>query len=100
MQCFFAIFWHFFKFFWFDKSTLINLVPRFYDVTDGEVLINGVNVKNYKLEHLHNKLGYVPQKAVMFNGSIKYNVSYGDSGKNITIDKVLLFKKAFKNFCI
>ena len=75
------------------KSTLINLVPRFYDVTDGEVLINGVNVKNYKLEHLHNKLGYVPQKAVMFNGSIKYNVSYGDSGKNITIDKV---KEAIK----
>lgn len=70
------------------KSTLINLVPRFYDATDGEVLVDGVNVKDYKLELLHNKLGYVPQKAVMFNGSIKYNVSYGDNGKNIFLDKV------------
>jgi len=63
------------------KSTLINLVPRFYDVTEGSILVNGVNVKDYKLEVLHNKLGYVPQKAVMFTGTISSNVSYGDNGK-------------------
>ena len=63
------------------KSTLINLVPRFYDVTDGEILVDGINVKEYKQEALHNKIGYVPQKAVMFTGSVKENVSYGDNGK-------------------
>lgn len=63
------------------KSTLINLVPRFYDVTDGEVLVDGINVKEYKQEALYNKLGYVPQKAVMFNGTVKDNVEYGDNGK-------------------
>lgn len=71
------------------KSTLINLVPRFYDATEGEVLVDGVNVKDYKLETLNNKLGYVPQKAVMFSGSVKYNVAYGDSGKGkIAINKI------------
>lgn len=76
------------------KSTLINLVPRFYDATEGEVLIDGINVKDYKLETLHNKLGYIPQKAVMFNGSINYNVGYGESGKkNITKEKI---KEAIK----
>jgi len=64
------------------KSTLINLVPRFYDVTEGEVLVNGINVKDYKLESLNNILGYVPQKAVMFSGTVNENVSYGDTGKN------------------
>ena len=63
------------------KSTLINLVPRFYDVTEGEILVNGINVKDYKIEALNNIIGYVPQKAVMFSGTIKENVSYGDSGK-------------------
>ena len=63
------------------KSTLINLVPRFYDATEGEVLIDGVNVKEYKTEALNNKLGYVPQKAVMFAGTVNYNISYGDNGK-------------------
>ena len=63
------------------KSTLINLVPRFYDATEGEVLIDGVNVKEYKTEALNNKLGYIPQKAVMFAGTINYNISYGDNGK-------------------
>ena len=62
------------------KSTLINLVPRFYDATKGEVLVDGVNVKEYKQEFLHNKLGYVPQKAVMFNGDINFNVDYGNNG--------------------
>ena len=63
------------------KSTLINLVPRFYDVTEGEVLVDGVNVKDYTQEFLHNKIGYVPQKAVMFNGTVNSNIAYGDNGK-------------------
>lgn len=63
------------------KTTLINLIPRFYDVTEGEVLVDGVNVKDYSASVLNNKLGYVPQKAVMFSGSVNYNVSYGDNGK-------------------
>ncbi|MBR6113408.1 MAG: ABC transporter ATP-binding protein [Bacilli bacterium] len=71
------------------KSTLINLVPRFYDATDGEVFIDGVNVKDYKIEALNNKLGYIPQKAFMFTGSVKENVAYGDNGKGqISLDKV------------
>lgn len=64
------------------KSTLINLVPRFFDATDGEVLIDGVNVKDYKTEALFNKIGYVPQKAVLFKGSVESNVAYGDNGSN------------------
>lgn len=63
------------------KSTLINLVPRFYDVTEGEVLVNDVNVKDYEQESLHNLIGYVPQKAVIFKGTIKSNVAYGEDGK-------------------
>lgn len=59
------------------KSTLINLVPRFYDATEGEVLVDGINVKEYKEEILNNKLGYIPQKAVIFSGSVNFNVSYG-----------------------
>lgn len=59
-------------------------MPRFYDATDGEVLVDGVNVKEYKQEFLNQKLGYVPQKAVIFSGSVKYNVGYGDSGKEKT----------------
>jgi len=69
------------------KSTLINLVPRFYDATRGEVLVDGVNVKDYKLETLHNKLGYVPQRAVMFGGSVNYNVAYGENGKGKKSEK-------------
>lgn len=69
------------------KSTLINLVPRFYDATEGEILVDGVNVKEYHLEALNNKIGYVPQKAVMFTGSVKENVSYGDTGKKKPDDK-------------
>lgn len=63
------------------KSTLINLIPRFYDTTEGEVLVDGVNVKEYKSEFLHNKIGYVSQKAVMFDGTVASNVAYGDNGK-------------------
>ena len=65
------------------KSTLINLVPRFYDATEGEVLVDGINVKEYTQEALHNKLGYIPQKAVIFSGSINENVAYGDNGKSM-----------------
>ena len=66
------------------KSTLINLVPRFYDVTSGEVLVDGINVKDYTFESLYNKLGYVPQKAVMFSGTVSSNVGYGDNGEGET----------------
>ncbi|MDR1002125.1 MAG: ABC transporter ATP-binding protein/permease [Oscillospiraceae bacterium] len=62
------------------KSTLINLIPRFYDVTEGELLIDGINVKEYTQAALHNKLGYVSQKAVLFSGTVKENVAYGDNG--------------------
>lgn len=64
------------------KSSLINLVPRFYDATDGEVLVDGVNVKDYTQEALHNKIGYVPQKAVMFTGTVAQNVAYGNNGRS------------------
>lgn len=70
------------------KSTLINLVPRFYDVTEGSILIDGVNVKDMKLEYLHNKIGYVPQKAVMFDGTVKSNIMFGDNGKEKTEDVI------------
>ena len=71
------------------KSTLINLIPRFYDVTEGEVLVDGVDVRNYKQEELCNKIGYVPQKAVIFDGSVSYNVGYGENGKqNISEQKI------------
>ena len=63
------------------KSTLINLVPRFYDATSGKILIDGINVKDYTIESLNNKIGYVPQKAVMFTGTVKSNVGYGYNGK-------------------
>jgi ATP-binding cassette, subfamily B, multidrug efflux pump len=66
------------------KSTLINLVPRFYDVTAGTILIDGEDIKNYKLSELHDKLGYIPQKAVLFNASIKDNIAYGKSSHQIT----------------
>ena len=72
------------------KSTLINLVPRFFDATEGEILIDGINIREYKLEALHNKIGYVPQKAVMFKGTIFSNVAYGDNGRgDFTDDDVI-----------
>ena len=63
------------------KTSLINLIPRFYDVSEGEVLVGGVNVKHYKQKHLNNLLGYVHQKAVLFSGDVSSNVAYGDNGK-------------------
>lgn len=59
------------------KSTLINLIPRFYDATEGEILVDGINVKQYRQTALHDKLGYVPQKAVLFTGTVGSNVAYG-----------------------
>ncbi len=76
------------------KSTLINLIPRFYDATEGEVLVDGINVKDYTQEFLHNKIGYVPQKAVMFNGTVRSNISYGDNGKEKPTDEQI--KKAIE----
>lgn len=63
------------------KSTLINLIPRFYDATEGQVLIGGRDVREYTLEELHNKIGYVPQKAVIFSGTIQSNIVFGENGK-------------------
>lgn len=60
------------------KSTLIDLVPRFYDATEGEVMVDGVNVKDYKLDDLHNLIGYVSQKAVLFSGSVNENIAFGE----------------------
>lgn len=75
------------------KSTLINLIPRFYDATKGEILVDGINIKDYKQYDLHNKIGYVPQKAVLFAGTVKENVAYGDNGHEISDEKV---KEALK----
>ena len=61
------------------KSTLINLIPRFYDATSGEILIDGINVRDYSFEYLNNIIGYVPQKAVMFSGNVLSNVTFGKS---------------------
>lgn len=71
------------------KSTLINLISRFYDVTEGEILVDNINVKEYKEEVLNDKIGYIPQKAVIFSGTINYNIGFGKingkktSSKNI-----------------
>jgi len=66
------------------KSTLLNLIPRFMDATDGDVLVDGVNVKQYPLEELRNKVGYVSQKAVMFSGSVTSNVAFGKDTEKAT----------------
>ena len=68
------------------KSTLINLIPRFYDVTDGELLVDGVNIKDVDLKKLRDKIGFVPQKGVLFTGTIKDNIKYGN--ENITDEDV------------
>ncbi len=73
------------------KSTLINLIPRFYDVTGGELLVDGINIKNADLKELRNKIGFVPQKGILFTGTIKDNIKYGN--ENISDAKV---KQALK----
>jgi len=62
------------------KSTLVNLIPRFYDPTEGEILIDGQDIREYRQEDLHNKIGYVPQRAVIFSGTIASNIAFGDAG--------------------
>ena len=69
------------------KSSLINLIPRFYDATDGEVFVDGVDVREYTLENLHNIVGYVSQKAFMFTGSVKDNICFGKNGKKEATEK-------------
>jgi len=63
------------------KSTIINLIPRFYDATEGEVLVDGVDVREYTQKQLRNKLGFIPQRSVLFTGTVTSNVAYGDNGK-------------------
>lgn len=70
------------------KSTVINLIPRFYDATEGEVLVDGVNVKDYTQQTLRNKIGYVSQKAVLFSGTVRENVAFGDAGHSMDGDVV------------
>lgn len=78
------------------KSTLINLIPRFYDVSSGEVLVDGINVKDYKLSELNNKLGYIPQQGVLFSGTIKSNLLYGfEEGTEEDIKKALKISEAY-----
>ena len=72
------------------KSTLINLVPRFYDVTEGEVKIDGVNVKDYTEEALRNKLGYVPQQAILYGGTVTDNIAFGENGREVPTEKEIL----------
>lgn len=69
------------------KSTVVNLIPRFYDATEGEVLVNNVNVREYSQKALRNKIGYVSQKAVLFSGTVSSNVSYGDNGKDAATEE-------------
>ena len=71
------------------KSTLVNLIVRFYDVTDGKILIDGVNIKDYKLEYLYKLIGYVPQRAVLFNGTVNSNISYGEAMEKISDKKIV-----------
>ncbi len=70
------------------KSTIVNLLPRFYDTTTGSVIIDGIDVRKYKLEDLNKKIGYVPQKAILFKGSIDSNVRYGDTSDTKTVEDV------------
>lgn len=70
------------------KSTLINLIPRFYDATSGEVLVDGIDVRDYTLKALHRKIGYVPQRSMMFTGTVDYNVRYGDTSEERTEEDV------------
>ena len=71
------------------KSTVINLIPRFYDTTEGKVLVDGVNVKEYTQNALRNKIGYVSQKATLFTGTIRSNVAYGDNGRKKADDEIV-----------
>lgn len=77
------------------KSTLINLIPRLYDATEGEILIDGVNVKDYNLQNLNKKIGYVPQRGVLFSGTVKSNIDFGDNNADDeTIKKAISVAQA------
>lgn len=77
------------------KSTLINLIPRLYDVSEGAILIDGVNVKDYDTKALNKKIGYVPQRSVLFKGSVRSNIDFGDNNANDqTIDEALVTAQA------
>ncbi|MNI42257.1 Heterocyst differentiation ATP-binding protein HepA [compost metagenome] len=70
------------------KSTVVNLIPRFYDATEGEVLVDGMNVNQYEQSALRNKMGYVSQKAVLFGGTVSSNIDFGDNGSDISAEVV------------
>lgn len=74
------------------KSTVVNLIPRFYDTSEGEVLVDGVNVREYTQQALRNKIGYVSQKAILFAGSVRDNINFGDNGRGPIADEMV--KKA------
>ena len=71
------------------KSTLVNLIPRFYDATEGKILVDGVNVKDYSHQELNNKVGYIPQKAVLFSGTIRSNMEFGESSQGKLEDEAI-----------
>jgi len=71
------------------KSTLVNLIPRFYDATEGKILVDGVNVKGYSHQELNNKVGYIPQKAVLFSGTIRSNMEFGESSQGKLEDEAI-----------
>lgn len=71
------------------KSTVINLIPRFYDATEGEVLVDGIDVRKYTQKQLRNKLGYIPQRSVLFTGTVASNVAYGDNGKGAPSEELI-----------
>ena len=70
------------------KTSVVNLIPRFYDASEGQVLVDGVDVRDYRLQDLRDRIGYVPQKAFMFKGTVDSNVRYGDRSENVTEDQV------------
>ena len=70
------------------KTSVVNLIPRFYDASEGQVLVDGVDVRDYRIQDLRDRIGYVPQKAFMFKGTIDSNVRYGDGSENVTEDQV------------
>lgn len=71
------------------KSTVVNLIPRFYDASEGEVLVDGVNVKDYTQQALRDKIGYVSQKAILFAGSVRDNINFGDNGRGPIADEMV-----------
>lgn len=79
------------------KSTLVNLIPRFFDVTEGEILVDGINIKDYKQHDLHEKIGYVPQKGVLFSGTIDSNIRYGcEDAPGETVEKAAQIAQAME----